>query len=96
MPDIKNGLLHASNAEILNEIRKNAPDDYKSRVPAVTQGQEAAALQALNMYPDLWNTAVPILRNKIGLQIVRNPSFTNDFSFLFGNSQGYGRTIEEM
>lgn len=96
MPDIKNGLLHASNAEILNEIRKNAPDDYKSRVPAVTQGQEAEALQALNKYPDLWNTAVPILRNKIGLQIVRNPSFTNDFSFLFGNSQGYGHTIEEM
>ena len=96
MASIKNGVLRASNAEILNEIRKNAPDSYKDRVPEVTQGQEAAALKQLNKYPDLWNTAVPILRNVIGLQIVRNPSFTNKFSFLFDNSQGYGKTIEEM
>lgn len=96
MAEIKNGILHATNAEIFNTIRSYAPDDYKSRVPAVTQASVADAVQALNSYTPDWNVFYNILLNRIGTTIVRQKSFTNPLAQFKRASQRYGTQIQEM
>lgn len=96
MAEIKNGKLHATNAEIFNTIRRYAPDDYKSRVPAVTQATVADAVQALNSYTPDWNVFYNILLNRITTTIVRQRSFTNPLAPLKRASQRYGTQIQEM
>lgn len=48
------GRLNLTNAQILDTVRKYAPNDYKERVPATTQGSVAATLQAMNAYTPNW------------------------------------------
>lgn len=96
MAEIVNGKLHATNAEILNEIRKYAPQDYQQRIPAATQGSAAESIKALNQYPNDWNTAIDILHNQIGRRLVRDKSFTTKFTRLFGESLTYGTSVQEM
>ena len=38
------GRLNLTNAQILDTVRKYAPNDYKERVPATTQGSVVATL----------------------------------------------------
>lgn len=96
MADIKNGVLHATNAEIFNTIRSYAPDDYKSRVPAVTQATVADAVQALNSYTPDWNVFYNILLNRIATTLVRQRSFTNPLAQFKRSSVRYGTQIQEM
>lgn len=96
MAEIKDGKLHATNAEIFNTIRRYAPDDYKSRVPAVTQASVADAVKALNSYTPDWNVFYNILLNRITTTIVRQKSFTNPLAPLKRSSQRYGTQIQEM
>lgn len=96
MPKIENGILTATNAEILNTVRQYAPDDYKSRVPAVTQGNVANAIKALNAYTPDWNVFWSILLNRIALTVVRQKSFTNPLGYLKRSSMRWGTTIQEM
>lgn len=96
MAEIKNGILHATNAEIFNTIRSYAPDDYKSRVPAVTQASVADAVQALNSYTPDWNVFYNILLNRITTTLVRQRSFTNPLAQFKRASQRYGTQIQEM
>lgn len=96
MAEIVNGVLHATNAEIFNTVRRYAPDDYKSRVPAVTQATISEAVQALNGYTPDWNVFYNILLNRIGTTIVRQKSFTNPLAQFKRSSQRYGTQIQEM
>lgn len=96
MPKIENGILTATNAEILNTVRQYAPDDYKSRVPAVTQGNVANAIKALNAYTPDWNVFWNVLLNRIALTVVRQKSFTNPLGYLKRSSMRWGTTIQEM
>lgn len=96
MSKIENGILTATNAEILNTVRKYAPDDYKSRVPAVTQGNVANAIKALNAYTPDWNVFWNVLLNRIALTVVRQKSFTNPLGYLKRSSMRWGTTIQEM
>lgn len=96
MPKIENGILTATNAEILNTVRQYAPDDYKSRVPAVTQGNVANAINALNAYTSDWNVFWNILLNRIALTVVRQKFFTNPLGYLKRSSMRWGTTIQEM
>lgn len=96
MAEIKNGVLHATNAEIFNTIRSYAPDDYKSRVPAVTQATVTDAVQALNSYTPDWNTFYNILLNRIATTLVRQRSFTNPLAQFKRSSVRYGTQIQEM
>lgn len=93
---IEGGVLRATNAEIMNTVRQYAPDDYKSRVPAVTQGNVRAALEALNSYQPDWNVFWDILHNRIGLVMVRQRSFTNPLGIARRESLRYGTQIQEM
>ena len=96
MPKIENGILTATNAEILNTVRQYAPSDYQSRVPAVTQGNVADAIKALNAYTPDWNVFWNVLLNRIALTIVRQKSFTNPLGYLKRSSLRWGTTIQEM
>lgn len=96
MAEIKNGVLHATNAEILNTVREFAPDDYKSRIPAVTQGNVKDAIDALNSYTPDWNVFYSVLLNRIGLTILRERSFTNPLGSLKRSSMRWGTQIQEM
>lgn len=96
MAEIKNGIMHATNAEIFNTIRSYAPDDYKSRVPAVTQASVADAVQALNSYTPDWNVFYNILLNRIATTLVRQRSFTNPLAQFKRSSMRYGTQIQEM
>lgn len=96
MPKIENGILTATNAEILNTVRQYAPDDYKSRVPAVTQSNVENAIKALNSYTPDWNVFWNVLLNRIALTIVRQKSFTNPLGYLKRSSLRWGTTIQEM
>ena len=90
MPKIENGILTATNAEILNTVRQYAPSDYQSRVPAVTQGNVADAIKALNAYTPDWNVFWSVLLNRIALTVVRQKSFTNPLGYLKRSSLRWG------
>ncbi len=96
MAEIKNGVLSATNAEILNTVRKYAPDDYQNRVPAVTQGNIETAIKALNSYTPDWNVFWNILLNRIALTMVRERSFNNPLGYLKRSSIRWGTQIQEM
>lgn len=93
---MENGVLRATNAEIMNTVRKYAPSDYQSRIPPVTQGTVREALKALNAYQPYWNVFWEVLLNRIGLTLVRQRSFTNPLSIARRVSLKYGETIQEM
>lgn len=93
---IEGGVIHATNAEIMNTVRQYAPDDYQSRVPAVTQGNVRVALEALNSYQPDWNVFWDILHNRIGMVMVRQRSFTNPLGVARRMSLRYGTQIQEM
>lgn len=96
MAEIKNGILHATNAEIFNTIRNYAPSDYQSRVPAVTQATINDAISALNNYTPDWNVFYNILLNRIATTLVRQKSFTNPLAQFKRSSIKYGTQIQEM
>lgn len=96
MAEIKNGVLHATNAEILNTVREYAPDEYQKRVPAVTQGSVKDAIDALNSYTPDWNIFYDVLLNRIGLTLLRERSFTNPLGNLKRSSMHWGTQIQEM
>lgn len=93
---MENGMLRATNAEIMNTVRKYAPSDYQSRIPPVTQGSVREALKALNAYQPFWNVFFDVLLNRIGLTLVRQRSFKNPLSIARRVSLKYGETIQEM
>lgn len=93
---IENGILRATNAEIMNTVRQYAPDDYQRRVPAVTQGNVDTAIKALNSYTPDWNVFWNILLNRIALTMVRQRSFTNPLGSLKRSSVRWGTQIQEM
>lgn len=96
MAEIKNGILHATNAEIFNTIRNYAPSDYQSRIPAVTQATIGDAISALNDYTPDWNVFYNILINRIATTLVRQKSFTNPLAKFKRSSIKYGTQIQEM
>lgn len=93
---IEGGKLRMSNAEIMNTVRKYAPSDYQSRIPAATQGDISATLKALNTYQDDWNVFWNVLHNRIGMTMIRQRSFTNPLGIARRVSNQYGTTIQEM
>lgn len=93
---IEGGKLRMTNAEILNTVRKYAPDDYKARIPAATQGNVSATLKALNAYQNDWNVFWDVLHSRIGMTMIRNRGFVNPLAISRRVSNQYGTTIQEM
>lgn len=91
------GRLNLTNAQILDTVRKYAPNDYKERVPATTQGSVAATLQAMNAYTPNWEVFWNVFLGRIGrVQINDRMNFTNPLAKLKRPALRYGRTIQEV
>lgn len=91
------GHLNLTNAQILDTVRKYAPNDYKERVPATTQGSVAATLQAMNSYTPNWDVFWNVFLGRIGrVQINDRMNFTNPLAKLKRPALRYGRTIQEV
>lgn len=91
------GRLNLTNAQILDTVRKYAPNDYKERVPATTQGGVAATLQAMNGYTPNWDVFWNVFLGRIGrVQINDRMNFTNPLAKLKRPALRYGRTIQEV
>lgn len=91
------GRLNLTNAQILDTVRKYAPNDYKERVPATTQGSVMATLQAMNNYTPNWDVFWNVFLGRIGrVQINDRMNFTNPLAKLKRPALRYGRTIQEV
>lgn len=91
------GHLNLTNAQILDTVRKYAPNDYKERVPATTQGSVAATLQAMNNYTPNWDVFWNVFLGRIGrVQINDRMNFTNPLAKLKSPALRHGRTIQEV
>lgn len=91
------GRLNLTNAQILDTVRKYAPNDYKERVPATTQGSVAATLQAMNNYTPNWDVFWNVFLGRIGrVQINDRMNFTNPLAKLKQPAMRYGRNIQEV
>lgn len=91
------GRLNLTNAQILDTVRKYAPNDYKERVPATTQGGVVATLQAMNNYTPNWDVFWNVFLGRIGrVQINDRMNFTNPLAKLKRPAMRYGRTIQEV
>lgn len=91
------GRLNLTNAQILDTVRKYAPNDYKERVPATTQGSVEATLQAMNAYTPNWDVFWNVFLGRIGrVQINNRMNFTNPLAKLKRPALRYGRTIQEV
>lgn len=63
--------------EILNNIRMNASEEYKNRIPVATQGNIADIGQAFQTYTPLYNEFCTALIHKIGRTIIESKMFKN-------------------
>lgn len=88
--------INMDNAQLLNTVRQYAPDDYKNRIPAVTQGSIQSALQGFQAYTPSWDQFLGIFLEKIGLQIIRNTTWTNPLSVFKRSPMRLGSKIEEV
>jgi len=89
-------LKPTENWQMLNYIRKNASPDYQDRIPAATKGKIQATIKALDTYQPQANEFHSLLINKVGLQIIRNTSWTNPMAPFKRGMLTRGDTIEEI
>lgn len=91
------GRLTLTNAQILDTVRKYAPNDYQARIPATTQGGVQATLRAMNHYTPSWDVFWNVFIQRIGrVQINDRMNFTNPLATLKKPMLRYGRTIQEI
>lgn len=90
--------LHGSTTEILNIIRANASEEYKSLIPKMDNN-----LKTLNKigdtlygYPDLANQFLNALINRIAIVRVKSVLFNNPLARLKKGYLSTGETIEEI
>lgn len=91
------GELRMSNVQLLNTVRKYAPNDYKDRIPVATQGNIQAVLRAMNAYMPNWDIFWNVFIGRIGrVNINDRLNFTNPLAKFKQPSLNYGRTIQEI
>lgn len=88
--------INMDNVQLLNYVRQYAPDDYKNRIPAVTQGEIQSALRGFQSYTPTWDQFMGIFLEKVGLQIIRNTTWTNPMGIFKRAPMRLGSKIEEI
>lgn len=86
----------AISVEILNTIRNNADDLYKTRVPAATQTNIAEIGRVFSTYNEQYNTFIATLIHKIGLTILQTKAFTNKLKPFKTGTMFSEQDIEEI
>ena len=89
--------LNASTIDILNVIRTNAPYEYQSQIPEITDATEIPRVgERLMGYPSLANYFVNALVNRIALVRVKSAIFNNAYAELKKGYLEFGETVEEV
>lgn len=88
--------LDASNYQILEAIRTDASFQYQQRIPAATQGDITATVQALTDYRPMMNEFLDALVNRIGSVVYKGKTWTNPLAQFKRGMLQYGDTIEEI
>jgi hypothetical protein len=84
------------NWQMLNAIRNGASNQYQDRIPAATKGKVQATLKALERFQPQQNEFHEHLVNRVGLQLIRNTSWTNPMAPFKRGMLTRGDTIEEI
>jgi len=89
-------LKPAPNEFLLDAIRADGSNEYQLRIPEATKAGVQATQKALQSWRPSMNEFQDALVNRIGLQLIKNSSWTNPYAeFKVGQLTG-GDTIEEI
>lgn len=91
-----NGFKPPHNSDVFNALRGQASPAYLDRVPVSTQADIQATVQALMDFPGLRNEFSNMLVNRIGMELIRDQSWTNKLGKFKRGMLEYGDTIEEI
>jgi len=89
-------MVKSNNADILNAIRNASSSDFQRRIPNATKANVSDSLKRAFDYAPTRNEFLDGLVNLIGLQIIRNMSWTNPLSIFKAGMLEFGDTIEEI
>ncbi len=81
---------------IFNAIRRDASDDYRSRVPQATQDSIAATAAAIMEYNSTQNEFINAMVNRIGRVLITSKSYTNPLRSFKKGMLRNGETVEEV
>lgn len=84
------------NWQMLNMVRNKASNQYQDRIPAATKGKIQATLRALDEFQPQQNEFHEALVNRVGLQMIKNSSWTNPMAPFKRGMLTRGDTIEEI
>lgn len=82
--------------DILNNIRDNASEEYKARVPVATQENIILVGNALSTYTVLYNDFAEALFNKIGKTIIESKLFKNKLAIFKSGMIASQQDVEEI
>ncbi len=80
----------------LNNIRANASEEYKNRIPEASQATLLSIGQAFSTYTPLYNEFCEALINKIGKTIIESQLFHNKLAAFKSGTIYTGQDVEEI
>lgn len=85
-----------NNVQLLNALRNELPDDYKSRIPVITKANQDTALRELDNYIPGQNAIISQMLNKVGLTNFNAGEFSNTFAEFKKGTLNWGESVEEV
>ena len=86
----------ATNAAIINAVRNNASEQYRARIPEITDSNLTKTLALLQENSLLWNEFIQVLVQRIGLTLFRTNSFENRLKPFKTGAMAYGGIVQEI
>lgn len=86
----------ATNAAIINAVRNNASQQYRARIPEITDNSLTKTLALLQENSLLWNEFIQVLVQRIGLTLFRTNSFENRLKPFKTGAMAYGGIVQEI
>lgn len=86
----------ATNAAIINAVRNNASQQYRERIPEITDNNLTKTLALLQENSILWNEFIQVLVQRIGLTLFRTNSFENRLKPFKTGAMAYGGVVQEI
>lgn len=86
----------ATNAAIINAVRNNASEQYRARIPEITDNNLTKTLALLQENSLLWNEFIQVLVQRIGLTLFRTNSFENRLKPFKTGAMTYGGVVQEI
>mgnify|MGYP004502950811 CR=1 FL=1 len=86
----------ATNSAIINAVRNNASEQYRARIPEITDNNLTKTLALLQENSLLWNEFIQVLVQRIGLTLFRTNSFENRLKPFKTGAMAYGGVVQEI